>query len=195
MKHYHPTLSDFRALLSRGNTIPVCRQLLADALTPVTAYERLAAPEAAEPVRNAYLLESVVGGERIARYSFVAADPEATFTATRDRVVVRGRDGAAVEKRTSDPLGELAELIRPYRQVHLPNLPRFTGGVVGYAGYDMVRYYERLGQGPPDDLALPDLSFGLYRTMVIFDHVSKTIKVVCNAHVDGDPAAAYRSAT
>ncbi|KKL22653.1 hypothetical protein LCGC14_2433310, partial [marine sediment metagenome] len=97
--------------------------------------------------------------------------------------------------RSRPGLGELQELIAPYQAVHLPGLPRFAGGVVGYAAYDMVRYYERLGEGPTDDRELPDLSFGLYRTMVIFDHVSKTIKVVANAHVTGDPGGAYAHAT
>jgi anthranilate synthase component 1 len=195
MKHYYPNFTDFCALAEKGNTIPVYRQLLADALTPVTAYQRLAFPPGFAPAANAFLLESVVGGERIARYSFVAADPQSTFTATRDQVVIRPRGGKPVQKQSHDPLGELEALMKPYRAVGLENLPRFTGGVVGYAGYDMVRYYERLGEGPTDDLHLPDLSFGLYRTMVIFDHVSKTIKIVCNAHVTGDCGQAYKEAT
>ena len=197
MKHYYPNFTEFCALAERGNTIPVYRQLLADALTPVSAYQRLAFPPGFAPARSAFLLESVVGGERIARYSFVAVDPDLTFTATRQKVVVRPRGGKPVEKDSSDPLAELQAILAPYKAVHPPKagLPRFTGGVVGYAGYDMVRYYERLGEGPPDDRDLPDLSFGLYRTMVIFDHVSKTIKVVCNAHVTDDPGAAYRQAT
>ena len=195
MKHHYPNFTDFCSLAEKGNTVPVYRQLLADALTPVSAYQRLAYPAGFAPAPHAFLLESVVGGERIARYSFVAVDPEVTFTVRRDRVVVRRRGGQPQEKQSDDPLAELRELMAPYRAVHLPNLPRFTGGVVGYAAYDMVRYYERLGEGPGDDLHLPDLSFGLYRTMVIFDHVSKTIKVVCNAHVKGDPGSAYREAT
>ncbi len=195
MKHYHPNFTEFCNLTEKANTVPVYRQLLADALTPVGAFQRLAYPQGFAPARNAFLLESVVGGERIARYSFVAVDPEITFTATRDRVVITPRGGKGEETQSDDPLSELAELMRPHRPVHLPGLPRFTGGIVGYAGYDMVRYYERLGEGPPDDRSLPDMSFGLYRTMVIFDHVSKTIKVVSNAHVADDPGAAYRAAT
>jgi len=209
MKHYYPDFTEFCSLIERGNTVPVYRQLLADALTPVGAYQRLAFPAGFAPAPHAFLLESVVGGERIARYSFVAVDPEVTFTATRDRVVIRARGEKPRELTSHDPLAELERLMQPYRAVHLPNLPRFTGGAVGYAGYDTVRYYERLGEGPPDDRGLPDLSFGLYRTMVIFDHVSKTIKVVCNAHVGSpsdpdesrfgastdDPGSAYRDAT
>ena len=195
MKHYYPTFSEFCTLLDKGNTVPVYRQLLADALTPVGAYQRLARPAGFAPASHSFLLESVVGGERIARFSFVAVDPEVIFTARRERIVIRDRSGGQQEKVSEDPLGELEALMRPYRAVHLPGLPRFTGGVVGYAAYDMIRYYERLGEGPPDDRDLPDLSFGLYRTMVIFDHVSKTIKVVSNAHVTDDPGSAYREAT
>ncbi|MDY6913337.1 MAG: anthranilate synthase component I, partial [Planctomycetota bacterium] len=194
MKHYYPSFDEFRALTERGNTVPVYRQVLADALTPVMAYQRLAMPPGFAPAGNAFLLESVVGGERIARFSFVAVDPAATFIARGENITVC-RTGQQDETITSrDPLAELGKLLAPYKQVHLPGLPRFTGGVVGYAGYDMVRYYEDLAAGPPDDRNLPELAFGLYRTMVIFDHVSKTIKVVANAHVDGDPGAAYSEA-
>jgi len=195
MKHYYPNFDQFLKLAERGNTIPVYRQLLADALTPVTAYQRLASPVGFAPSSNSFLLESVVGGERIARFSFAAADPEVTFVAKGDRITVTRSGEAPVEIISHDPLGQLEKLLADYRPVHLPDLPRFTGGVVGYASYDMVRYYEDLGEGPPDDLHLPDLAFGLYRTMVIFDHVSKTIKVVCNAHIKDDPGSAYNEAT
>jgi anthranilate synthase component 1 len=194
MKHYSPNFEEFRRLCERGNTIPVYRQLMADSLTPVTAYQRLAMPSGFAPSKNAFLLESVVGGERIARFSFVAADPEATFVARRDQISIR-RAGQPAQTITShDPLEALRQMLAPYTHVHTGELPRFTGGVVGYAGYDTIRYYERLGEGPADDRDLPDLSFGLYRTMVIFDHVSKTIKIVCNAHVAGDAGEAYQRA-
>ncbi len=195
MKHYYPDFDEFLKLTERGNTIPVYRELLSDTLTPVTAYRRLAMPAGFAPSKYSFLLESVVGGERIARYSFAAADPEATFTARRNKIIIRTREGEEKTVTTDDPLSELAGMLKGHQAVHLPSLPRFTGGVVGFAGYDTVRYYERLPEGPPDDRNLPDLSFGLYRTMVIFDHVSKTIKVVANAHVTDDPGHAYSEAT
>ena len=195
MKHYYPDFEEFRALAEKGNTIPLCRQLLADALTPVMAYQRLAHPVGLAPASHSFLLESVVGGERIARYSFTAADPELTVTAVRDEITIRRRGREEPEViNTHDPLAELAKLMSAYRHVRLPGLPRFTGGIVGYAAYDLIRYYEELGEGPSDDRHLPDMSFGLYRTMVIFDHVSKTVKVVANAHVTGDPGKAYTDA-
>jgi anthranilate synthase component I len=195
MKHYYPTFDEFMALAEKGNTIPVYRQLLADALTPVTAYQRLAQPAGFAPAAHSFLLESVVGGERIARYSFVAADPETTITARRDEMTICRRGQSPQTIQTHDPLAELGRLMADYKSVSLPGLPRFTGGIVGYAAYDLIRYYEALGEGPPDDRNLPDLSFGLYRTMVIFDHVSKTVKVTANAHITDDPGRAYAEAT
>ncbi len=194
MRHYYPTFDEFRALSEKGNTIPIYRELLADAITPVMAYQRLAMPAGFAPTNYAFLLESVVGGERIARYSFVAADPEATFTARRDNITIIGPNGDEEKITSHDPLAELSKMLDGFKAVHLPGLPRFAGGIVGYAAYDMIRYYENLGEGPEDDRNIPDLSFGLYRTMVIFDHVSKTIKVVSNAHVKGDPGKAYSEA-
>jgi anthranilate synthase component I len=194
MKHYYPNFDEFRDLAGQGNTIPVYRQLMADALTPVTAYRRLSEPSGFGRVSHSFLFESVVGGERIARYSFVGVDPEVVFTAYRDKITIT-RTGQGTQNITSgDPLSELHKLISDYKTVDMSGLPRFTGGLVGYAGYDMVRYYENIGEGPLDDRNLPDLSFGLYRTMVIFDHVSKTIKVVSNANVGDDPGGAYQQA-
>ncbi len=191
MKHYYPTFDEFLKLSEKGNTIPVYRHLLADALTPVMAYKRLAQPAGFAPAEYSFLLESVVGGEQIGTHSFVAADPDVTFSARRDQIKIRRRDASEQEITSNDPLAELAKMLQPYKQIHLPELPRFTGGLVGYAGYDMIRYYEKIGEGPTDDRQLADLSFGLYRTMVLFDHVSKTIKVISNAHIEDDPGAAY----
>ena len=196
MKHYYPDFEEFKSLAEQGNTIPVCRQLLADALTPVMAYQRISRPAGFAPASHSFLLESVVGGERIARYSFTGADPDLTVTAAGDELTIRRRGQAQPRIiNTHDPLAELGKVMSCYRHVHVPGLPRFTGGIVGYAGYDLIRYYEDLGEGPADDRRLPDLSFGLYRTMVIFDHVSKTVKVVANAHVTDDPGRAYTDAT
>ncbi|MFW5841485.1 MAG: anthranilate synthase component I family protein, partial [Planctomycetota bacterium] len=194
MKHYYPNFDEFCKLSEQGNTIPVYRQLLADSLTPVTAYQRLAQPPGFAPAQHAFLLESVVGGERMARFSFVAADPEAVFTARGSEITISRRGSGEETIESSDPLAELRKLVEPFQAVHLRDLPRFTGGVVGYAAYDMIRSYEDIGPGPEDDRNLPDLVFGLYRTTVIFDHISKTIKVVCNAHIQNDPGQAYTEA-
>ncbi len=193
MTDYSPSLDVFHSLCEKGNMIPVYRELLADALTPVGAYRRLSQNSGA-CANYSFLLESVVGGENIARYSFVSADPEATFKVSGDTVEKKYADGGMETVNSRDPLVELQRFLTCYRAVHVASLPRFTGGVVGYAGYDMVRYYEKLGDGPPDDRGLPVMNFGLYRTMVIFDHVFKTIKVVANAFVEDDPDGAYHDA-
>jgi len=193
MKHYYPNFEEFLSLCERGNTIPVYRQILADSLTPVMAFKHLAFPPGFGPVGYAFLLESVERGER-ARFSFVAADPEAVFVARREQVLIKWSSGEEDIRTSKDPLGELSGMLAGFKPVHLPELPRFTGGIVGYAAYDMIRYYERLGDGPPDDRNLPDLAFGLYRTIVIFDHFYNTVKVVANAHVRDDPGSAYSEA-
>lgn len=180
MPKYMPSLPDFERLAQRGNTVPVYCELLGDSLTPVSAFAAVA-----QQSPHAFLLESVVGGEKIARYSFLGADPQTTFQATRDQVIIEGPGGTLTET-CPDPLARIAELLASYQAVHLPGLPRFGGGAVGYAGYDVVRYYEPLPDSPADDRRLPDLLFGFYDTMVVFDHVRKTILVIANAHVERD---------
>ena len=170
--------------------MPVYRQLVGDTLTPVSAFCKIQESD------WAFLFESVVGGERLGRYSFLGAGPFLTFKAYGTRVEVSD----ASEKRTSardhpDPLRAFEETLATYRAPALPGMPRFLGGAVGYAGYDTVRYVERLPDPPLDDRQLPDLCFGLYDRMVVFDHLNKTIAAIAHAHVrDVDPATAYRDA-
>ena len=111
MKHYHPTFDEFIKLTDQGNTVPVYRELLADALTPVMAYQRVAMPPGFAPAKNAFLLESVVGGERIARYSFVGADPHVTFTVRGNQVTTKPLGGEERTVTSDDPLAELAKLV------------------------------------------------------------------------------------
>ncbi|MEP0845163.1 MAG: anthranilate synthase component I [Phycisphaerae bacterium] len=180
MARYFPDFEEFQRLARLGNTIPVYCQLLGDSLTPVLAFSALSADSP-----HAFLLESVVGGENIARYSFLATHPARIFEATREKLTLSGPEGSHTEF-SFDPLARLSDILASYRGVSVPDLPRFTGGLVGYAGYDVVRYYEPLPDAPEDDRGLPDLLFGLYDTMVVFDHVRKTILVVSHAHVDAD---------
>jgi anthranilate synthase component 1 len=188
MPNYRPDRDRFASLAKDANTVPVYCQLLSDQLTPVSAYSRLASPDA-----HAFLLESVVGGEKIARYSFVGANPVSTYTATGRNVAIESSDNSESFE-CEDPIERMQEWLNAHRAAHLPELPRFVGGAVGYAGYDVVRYSERLPNMPPDDRGLPDISFGLYDTLVIFDHVQKLIKIVAHAHIDRDGDSAYDEA-
>lgn len=177
MKH-SPDFAAFAELARRADLVPVYRQLVSDTLTPVSAYCKI------QWGPCSFLFESVVGGEKIGRYSFLGADPFLQIEAYGSDVVVADEDGRR-RFTADDPLKELEALLAGYRAVHLPELPRFCGGAVGYAGYDVVRYTERLPNPPEDDRRLPDLAFAFYDRMVIFDHINKTILVVAHARTRG----------
>lgn len=177
MLEFQPKLDEVKLAAQHANAIPVFATLLSDQLTPVSAYTRLA-PSA----EHAFLLESVIGGEKIARYSFLGTNPIAVVESKDQRTVVTR--GSSKEKFDRvDPLAKLRDVLAGYKAVHPPTLPRFLGGAVGYAGYDVVRHYEPLGGAPRDDRDLPDLQFGIYDQMVVFDHVRKTVSVVAHAHI------------
>ena len=188
MPSHFPDFAAFEQLAQGMNLVPVYRRLVSDTLTPVSAYCRL------EDGPNSFLFESVVGGERIGRYSFLGAGPFLQIDAF-DRNVVITRDGQTERKTVDDPLQFLHDLLQQYRAPLVPGLPRFCGGAVGYAGYDTVRYSEHLPNPPQDDRQLPDMSFAFYDRMVVFDQIQKTILVVAFAKVDGpDLQAAYHAA-
>jgi len=185
---YEPSLAEFESLARVGNVVPVYRTLLADTLTPVSAYGKFA--------RGAYsfLLESASGGEKIARYSFIGSDPFMVFKAREDSVEI-ARDGTVRSFTSEDPIDSLRQEIEQFKAVQMPALPRFYGGAVGYAAYDAVRYIEHLPDAPPDDLGLPDLYFAFYDLMIVFDHLNKTILVICSARLGGrTPKIAYEEA-
>ncbi|MGB2753715.1 MAG: anthranilate synthase component I [Phycisphaerae bacterium] len=189
---YEPTRDEFLAMARQGNTIPVYRTLLSDHLTPVLAFRKLMGED-----EQGFLLESVVGLERVARYTFLGVCPRETIRAWGRRVEVEQGD-RVTRSECDDPLARLAQCLAAHKVVHHPDrsgLPRFTGGAVGYAGYDVIRHYEHLPNAPKDDRGLPDMVFGFYDTMVIFDHVQKTVMVVSNAILgDGEPVKAYDAA-
>jgi anthranilate synthase component I len=175
-----PAFDEFLALAQRGNVVPVYRQLIGDTLTPVTAFCKIQEGD------WAFLFESVVNGERLGRYSFVGAGPFLRFQAFDRRVQIQRAGQHLQESEHADPLLLLEQTLAAYRAPQLPELPRFTGGAVGYAAYDTVRYVEQLPNPPQDDRQLPDLCFALYDRMVIFDHINKTVAAVAHAHLQGD---------
>ncbi|MBP89004.1 MAG: anthranilate synthase component I [Planctomycetaceae bacterium] len=187
---HSPEFDAFRQVATNHRFVPVWRCLLSDALTPVTGFHRL------DTGGSACLFESVIGAEKVGRYSFVAAEPFIELSATRNRVTIVSGDQRE-EFEFADPLEELRKRLSEYKTAHFPELPPFTGGAVGYAAYDVVRYTEQLPNAPEDDRGIPDLCFGFYDHMVVFDNVSKTVFVIVMAHLDEDAAnaeAAYADA-
>ncbi len=186
---YYPTLEDFREAAKSGNTIPVYRSILADMETPVSAFYKLM------PDNYAFLLESVEGGENLARYSFLGSQPSVLFHSKGHQVTIEHLEkGETVVQEYEDPLRALEELMQTYQPVDAEELPKFHGGAVGYMSYDMVRFVEELPDTTEDELQLPDCFFMIAETLLIFDHVNHQIRVVANAHIDGDVDQAYTDA-
>ncbi|HWE36376.1 MAG TPA: anthranilate synthase component I [Isosphaeraceae bacterium] len=190
-QHHRPGFDDFARLAAQGPCVPVYRQLTGDALTPVSAARKL------DRGGPSFLFESVIGGEKVGRFSFLGTEPFLRFEARGREVRLVDADGRVATSTSADPITDLQRLVEQYRSVHLPALPRFAGGAVGFASYDAVRYTEHLPDAPPDDRNLPDLAFGFYDRMVVFDHIRKTVLVVAQAMPgrDGGPRAAYDRAT
>jgi anthranilate synthase component I len=186
--HVSPSFDEFKAASADGRVVPVYRELFGDSLTPVEAYRRIARGD------SSFLFESVVGGEKIGRYSFLGAGPFLRIEAFGNDVVVT-EEGRSDEFESRDPLRDLERLLARYKARHIPGLPRFCGGAVGYAGYDVVRYSESLPNAPDDDRHVPDMAFAFYDRMVIFDQIRKTILVVANSRPGSDdPRRAYEQA-
>lgn len=199
--HAIPDAETFTTLASQATgptLIPVYRRLFADALTPVLAYRRLVSGD--DRMAPSFLLESVEGGDRAARYSFLGAQPILEVIAHGNAIQLRDhRDHANSKAYTSDdPMGEMEKLTDGIALANVPGLPDFTGGWVGHAGYDVVRYLEgdQLPDPPQDDRKLPDLHMQLYHDVVAFDHVQKCVLVITHAQVSpgDDASAAYSKA-
>ena len=184
-----PDFDGFLRLASQYDYIPIYRRLLSDAHTPVSAFRCL------DRGGPGCLFESVVGGEKVGRYSFLATEPVKRFSATGPQVTVTIEGGASQTFECHDPLDELRKHLTASVAPDA-SLPPFIGGAIGYAAYDVVRYVENLPNAPLDDRNLPDLDFSFYQTMLVFDNVKKTITVVTLA--DGkqaDAKTSYREAT
>src|SRR5687768_5378676 len=195
-----PTLEEFLALASRGNLIPVTRKLLADLETPVSAYYKIRGQG------ESFLFESVEGGEHLGRYSFVGCNPRAIVRQTGD-LIEHIREGKVVESfrisRSSedgtvrDGLAVIEGLLQKYRPVILPELPRFTGGAVGFIGYEFIHDVEPVVPRPQrDDLRTPVMYFLIADELLIFDRVNQTLTVLVNAFLDefNSPPEAHENA-
>ena len=185
---YTPSKEEFIRLAKKGSLIPVFKDITADLGTPVSAFMKIDRSD------YSFLLESVEGGEKIARYSFLGSGPSLVFKSKGRNIEIIENGKSRKFLTSSDPLDEMKKILGRYKFVHTAGLPRFCGGLVGFMGYDMVRFFEELPSKNPDELNLPDSVFLLTDTILIFDHVKHKIKVVSNAHVEGSPARAYDKA-
>ncbi len=179
MLNITPTKENFLKLAKKGNLLPVFTEISGDIDTPVSAYFKIAHDQ-----KFSFLLESVEGEEKIARYSFLATDPELLIRSKNKIIEILKIKNNRLSKwkKISDrsPLDVIQEIMSRYRFVETPELPRFCGGMVGYLGYDLVRHFEKLPNKPQDDLALPELLLVLAKNLLIFDHVNhKLIFVRC----------------
>ena len=174
---YYPPLEQVASYEGEANLVPVYREINADMETPVSAYLKVANGP------YSYLLESVEGGERMARYSFIGADPQKVI-----------KTGAGEELGEIDPLIPVEEMLSEYKLADVDYLDKFNGGAVGYIAYDAVRHFEELPAPDADPLDLPESIFMLSTTYLVFDHIRHKIKVVSHAHLRGDTKRAYREA-
>jgi anthranilate synthase component 1 len=171
---YRPTLEEVKKLKEQGNLVPVYREIQADLETPVSAYLKIARGQ------YSFLLESVEGGERLARYSFLGTEPAKVISTD--------------SRKPTDPLKLIEKEFKKYRPVTMEGLPRFHGGMVGYLSYEVARYFERLPSPESDSLKLPEAKLMLADTLLIFDHLTHVIKVVSHARLGGDIEASYEEA-
>ena len=174
---YYPSLEQVQELAHKGNLIPICREINADLDTPVSAYLKVARPP------YSFLLESVEGGERIARYSFIGTEPSSVIRTGRGQPLGR-----------VDPLNPIEQELAQFKLIDVPNMQRFNGGAVGYLSYESVNYFEKLPTPDADVLDVPESVFMITMTYLVFDHVAHKISVVSHAHLNGDVEQAYKDA-
>jgi len=192
-----PDRKTFLEKAKQGNLVPVWKEVLADQETPVSAYERVRSYlRQRDNASHTYLLESVEGGENIGRYSFIGGTPRTILRAYGRRVEIAtvGEEPRVIED--IDPLDALKNHMAQFAPVvDDPSLPRFIGGAVGFLGYDMVSQFEpRIPVIGNDEIGNPDMVFMVTDGLIVFDRVNHNLKIVANAHIDGDPNEAYDKA-
>ena len=176
---YYPDFAGFQEKSREGNLIPVYKEILADLETPLSAFRKI------DSGNYAFLLESVEGGEKWGRYSFLGGNPSLVFQSKgRSAEIIDASGVRRIEM--EDPLEVMKSLLRKFKPARVEGLPRFCGGLVGYMGYDLVHFMERLPQTAMDDLQLPDCIFLLTDTLLIFDNLTHKIKIVSNAHLEDE---------
>ncbi|MCL6638707.1 MAG: anthranilate synthase component I, partial [Firmicutes bacterium] len=183
-----PNREEYAVLCRNYNLIPVSLDLPADTETPISVYLKV------KPASPSFLLESVEGGEKLARYSFIGFDPFLTYRSGGLAGTVHCQGNGSIERLPARPLEALSIIMGRYTQPGLPGLPRFYGGAVGYLGYDAVRSLESLPMAAAGRLDLPDAWFLFPGTVLVFDHVRHILKVIVNSLPGDDPAGAFEQA-
>jgi anthranilate synthase component 1 len=175
-----PSRSEFKELARKGNLIPIYTEFVADYETPIAVFEKID-----NGVRS-FLLESAESNDHVGRYSFLGSDPRIYFEARGRHIAIEENGQRREFESAVDPLTELQQLMARFRAVDLPGLPPFSGGAVGYIGYDAVRFFEpTVGEPPPDQLGLPEMVFIVTDTFLVFDHRFRRLKIFANGFVDG----------
>jgi len=172
----YPSLRDFLKLSGKGNVIPVYKEINADLDTPVSAFLKI------RKDNYAFLLESVEGQENVARYSFLGSSPSLVFKSKGRNIEICYPHKKGVKKFVAkgSPVDEIKKIMQGFRAVPVAGLPRFCGGLVGFIGYDTVRFFESIPDNNPDDLKVADSVLILADTLLVFDHVKHNIKIVSN---------------
>src|SRR6187455_1870307 len=186
------SFEQFKELARRGTFVPVCKEMVADLLTPVSAFLKIA-----EHADYAFLLESVEGGEHVGRYSFLGKDPFVMLRARDGKTVVE-KAGVTTEK-PDEFVSVLRRMMADFSSPFVPELPRFTGGAVGYFSYDTAAWFEPVtlqADGQPDPALQDEAAFMIFDTVLAFDHVQHRILIIANARInpDDDLESLYQSA-
>jgi len=187
---YYPTIDEVKKLARNGNLVPIYKVISADLETPVSVFLKL------RGTGPSFLLESVEKGEQLGRYSFLGVEPTGVLTASEGTVTLR--EGGVIREfhpPNGDPLITMKQILSRYSPVPNAIIPGFIGGLVGYLGYDAVRFFERVPLSSKEGLGLPDAVFLLVRCLVIFDHVKHQLMMVANAYIEDDVKSAYAAAT
>ncbi len=184
-----PDFKTVRRLSQAGGLVPIFKDILGDTKTPVSAYLKI---RSKSPLT--FLLESVEGGEKIGRYSFLGIEPFLIFRSRGKHVRVEDLKRGEVKAFEGDPILELRRLLAQHRSVHVKGLPPLTGGAVGYVGYDAIRLIEQIPDHTQDDLGLDDMVLLFFDTLLAFDNIRHKIHLISNVHTDGDLKANYREA-
>ncbi|MFA6357146.1 MAG: anthranilate synthase component I [Candidatus Omnitrophota bacterium] len=176
VKLIKPDLKEFLNFSKKANVIPVYQEINADLDTPVSAFLKL------EQGDYSFILESIEGQEKIARYSFIGTNPSLVFKSKGKQIEIIDTQKNKTKKFVvlGSPLDEIKRIMQDFRSVQVPGLPRFYGGLVGYVGYDTVRFFENIPDKNKDDLNIPDILLILTDTLLIFDRLNHSIKILSN---------------